>query len=168
MFILSNWCHIYMYCDKENKHLLNSNQTLLRDLKSNAQWTDPEQHVQLDALTTFFKELYNDESLQEDSAHNPNLQFSSREYFNTNPPEPSLTDLPMEDPITQAEINTHLKTPQVWEGYGTRQHLQRNAQMHRPQRKKLHPKPLQPNISNSHLPPKMERSIHHHLTQKRS
>ena len=23
MFILSNWCHIYMYCDKENKHLLN-------------------------------------------------------------------------------------------------------------------------------------------------
>ena len=34
MLIPSNWCHVYMYCDKGNKHLLNCKRTKLRSSES--------------------------------------------------------------------------------------------------------------------------------------
>ena len=48
---------------------------LLKDLKSNAQWTDSDQYAQLEHLTSFFRDLYNDQSLQNDSNKNPDIQY---------------------------------------------------------------------------------------------
>ena len=54
--------------------------------KSNAKWDDPDQYAQLDELTTSFRTLYNDPSLATGATSNPNLSFSSTEYFADNPP----------------------------------------------------------------------------------
>ena len=59
---------------------------LLKDLKSNAKWEDPDKYVQLDDLTAFFRNLYNDPSLSTDATTNLDLNFSSSDYFKENPP----------------------------------------------------------------------------------
>ena len=83
---------------------------LLRDLKSNAKWDDPDQYVKLDDLTTFFRSLYNDPTLSIEAQTNPNLAFSCADYFATNPPPPSeINHLFIEDDITPTKILSHLK-----------------------------------------------------------
>ena len=81
---------------------------LLHDLKSNAQWDDPDQYVKLDDLTNFFRSLYNDSTLSTDAETNPHLVYSCAEHFSNNPPTPELTQLPIEAALTSAEILSHL------------------------------------------------------------
>ena len=82
---------------------------LLRDLKSNAKWDDPDQYVKLDGLTTFFRTLYNDPNLLSGSQSNPHLAFSCTDNFDENSPSPDTCYLPIEEDITSAEILSHLK-----------------------------------------------------------
>ena len=70
---------------------------LLRDLKSNAKWEDPDQYVKLDELTSFFRTLYNDPTLLAESKDNPSLAFSCKDYLSDNPPSTHTCNLPLEE-----------------------------------------------------------------------
>ena len=68
--------------------------SLLKDLKANAKWEDPDQHASLEDLTSFFQSSYKDASLDTDAQHNPGLTFSCSDYFRSNPPtQPVVDDL---------------------------------------------------------------------------
>ena len=79
--------------------------SLLKDLKANAKWEDPDQHASLEDLTSFFRSLYKDASLDTDAQHNPGLTFSCSNYFHSNPPTQHVVDNPMEQPLTQTEVS---------------------------------------------------------------
>ena len=72
--------------------------SLLRDLRTNAKWEDPNQHVHMADLTSYFRSLYEDPTLDEDAKLDPNLKFSCSEYFASNPPPQSTRADPMEGP----------------------------------------------------------------------
>ena len=57
--------------------------SLLKDLKANAKWEDPDQHASLEDRTSFFQSLYKDASLDRDD--------------------------PMEQPLTQTEVSQVIK-----------------------------------------------------------
>ena len=67
---------------------------LLWDLRTNAKWEDPDQHVQMADLTSFFRSLHEDPTLEEDAKSDPNLKFSCSEYFTSNLPLESDKDGP--------------------------------------------------------------------------
>ena len=82
--------------------------SLLRDLRSNAKWEDPDQHVHMADLTSYFRSLYEDPTLDEDANLDPSLKFSCSEYFPSHPsPQVSGVD-PMEAPISPMEISSVL------------------------------------------------------------
>ena len=81
----------------------------LRDLKSNAKWEDPDQHVPLEDFTSFFHNSYMDGSLKTDAQNNPDLTFECSDYFKTSSPQEQVLDDPMELPITPSEISLVLK-----------------------------------------------------------
>ena len=83
--------------------------SLLKDLKANAKWEDPDQHVSLEDLTSFFRSLYQDTSLDKDAQHNPGLTFSCSDYFRSNPPTQPVVDDPMEQSLTQTEVSQVIK-----------------------------------------------------------
>ena len=70
--------------------------SLLKDLKANAKWADPDQHASLEDLTSFFRSLYQDASLGRDAQHNPDLTFSCSDYFLSSPPTQPVADDPIE------------------------------------------------------------------------
>ena len=83
--------------------------SLLKDLKSNARWEDPDQHASLEDLTSFFRTLYKDTSLGTDAQSNPDLTFTCSDYFrSTNLPQSVLED-PIEQPLTPIEISQVIK-----------------------------------------------------------
>ena len=83
--------------------------SLLRDLKSNAKWEDPDQHVSLEDLTSFFRTLYKDASLGTDAQSNPDLTFTCSDCFRScNPPQSVLED-PLEQPLTPSELSQVIK-----------------------------------------------------------
>ena len=83
--------------------------SLLRDLKSNAKWEDPDHHVSLEDLTSFFCTLYKDASLETDAQSNPDLTFTCSDYFrSTNPPKSVLED-PLEQPLTSSKLSQVIK-----------------------------------------------------------
>ena len=84
---------------------------LLRDLRSNAKWEDPDQHVQMADLTSFFRSLYTNPTLAEDAKADPTsaLQFSCSDYFASNPPPEAVLGDPMENPISFQEISSVLR-----------------------------------------------------------
>ena len=83
--------------------------SLLKDLKANAKWADPDQHASLEDLTSFFRSLYQDVSLGRDAQHNPDLTFSCSDYFRSNPPTQPVADDPMEQPLTPTEVSQVIK-----------------------------------------------------------
>ena len=81
--------------------------SLLRDLRSNAKWADPDQHVHMADLTSYFRSLYEDPTLEEDAQVNASLKFSCSEYFASHPsPQVSGVD-PME--ISPMEISSVIR-----------------------------------------------------------
>ena len=92
--------------------------SLLRDLRTNAKWEDPDQHVQMADLTSFFRSLYEDPTLDEDAKSDPNLKFSCSDYFASNPPPQSVSEDPMEDPISPQEISSVLRKLSVGKATG--------------------------------------------------
>ena len=83
--------------------------SLLKDLKANSKWEDPDQHASLEDLTSFFRSVYKDASLDTDAQHNPGLTFSCSDYFRTKPPTQPVVDDPMEQPLTQTEVSQVIK-----------------------------------------------------------
>ena len=83
--------------------------SLLRDLRTNAKWEDPDQHVHMADLMSYFRSLYEDPTLDEDAKLHPNLMFSCSEYFASNPPPQSTRADPMEAPISPQEITSVLQ-----------------------------------------------------------
>ena len=83
--------------------------SLLKDLKANTKWADPDQHASLEDLTSFFRSLYQDVSLGRDAQHNPDLTFSCSDYFRSNPPTQPVADDPMEQPLTPTEVSQVIK-----------------------------------------------------------
>ena len=92
--------------------------SLLRDLKSNAKWEDPDQHVSLEDLTSFFRTLYMDVSLGTDAQTSPDLTFTCSEYFRSTYPPNSVTEDPLEMPITQSETSQVIKKQSVCKAIG--------------------------------------------------
>ena len=83
--------------------------SLLRDLRSNAKWEDPDQHVQMADLTSYFRSLYEDPTLVEDAQVDATLKFSCSEYFASHP-SPSVSGVdPMEAPISPMEISSVIR-----------------------------------------------------------
>ena len=83
--------------------------SLLRDLRSNAKWEDPDQHVHMADLTSYFRSLYEDPTLEEAAQLDPSLKFFCSEYFASHPsPQVSGVD-PMEAPIAPMEISSVLR-----------------------------------------------------------
>ena len=83
--------------------------SLLKEPKANAKWEDPDQHASLEDLTSFFRSLYKDTSLDTDAQCNPDLTFSCSDYFRTTRPSQPVQDDPMEQPITQSEVSQVIK-----------------------------------------------------------
>ena len=83
--------------------------SLLKELKTNAKWADPDQHASLEDLTSFFRSLYKDASLDRDAQSNPDLTFSCSDYFRTNHPSQPVLDDPMEQPLTPTEVSQVIK-----------------------------------------------------------
>ena len=83
--------------------------SLLKDLKANAKWEDPDQHASLEDLTSFFRSLYKDTSLDTDAQRNPDLTFSCSDYFRSTHPSQPILDDPMEQPLTQSEVSQVIK-----------------------------------------------------------
>ena len=83
--------------------------SLLRDLKSNAKWEDPDQHVSLEDLTSFFRTLYKDASLGTDAQSDPDLTFICSDYFRSTCPPHSILEDPLEQPLTPSEISQVIK-----------------------------------------------------------
>ena len=83
--------------------------SLLRDRRSNAKWEDPDQHVHMADLTSYFRSLYEDPTLEEDAQVDASLKFSCSEYFASHPsPQVSGVD-PMEAPISPMEISSVIR-----------------------------------------------------------
>ena len=83
--------------------------SLLRDLRSNAKWEDPDQHVHMADLTSYFHSLYEDPTLVEDAQVDATLKFFCSEYFASHPP-PSVSGVdPMEAPISPMEISSVIR-----------------------------------------------------------
>ena len=81
---------------------------LLRDLRSNAKWEDPDQHASIDDLTNFFRQHYNvrvDDDVESDSQPD----FPGQEYFRNHRPTEAQRDLLSEAPISPTEISMGLK-----------------------------------------------------------
>ena len=81
----------------------------LHRLKSNAKWEDPDQHVSLDDLTSFFRMLYKDASLATDAQSNPDLTFTCSNYFRSSTPPRSVLEDLMEQPLTPSELSQVIK-----------------------------------------------------------
>ena len=81
---------------------------LLRDLRSNAKWEDPDQHASIDDLTNFFRQLYNTRS-DTDMESDPQQDFPGKEYFRNHRPTEAQRDLLSEAPISPTEISMGLK-----------------------------------------------------------
>ena len=60
-------------------------------------------------LTSYFRSLYEDPTLDEDAKSDPNLKFSCSEYFASDPPPQSTGADPMEAPISPQEITSVLR-----------------------------------------------------------
>ena len=71
---------------------------LLRDLRSNAKWEDPDQHASIEDRTNFFQNLYNNQ--EEDKSNTEEDVFSSSQYFSNHPPTQEQNDLPIVSEIT--------------------------------------------------------------------
>ena len=83
--------------------------TLLKDLKSNAKWEDPDQHVSLEDLTSFFRTLYKDASLGTDAQSNPDLTFTCSDYFRSTCLPQTVLEDPLEQPLTPSELSHAIK-----------------------------------------------------------
>ena len=84
--------------------------SLSRDLRTNAKWEDPDQHVHMADLTSYFRSLYEDPTLDEDAKLDSNLKFFCSDYFASNPPPQSTGTDPMEASISPQEIASVLRT----------------------------------------------------------
>ena len=80
---------------------------ILRDLRSNAKWEDPDQHASIDDLTNFFQLLYNTPT--EDPSDQQTPAFSSKAYFKLHGPSQAQKDLLSEAPISPKEISMAIK-----------------------------------------------------------
>ena len=77
--------------------------------RSSNKWEDPDQHVQMADLTSFFRSLYTDPTLNEDAKDDPEMLFSCSDYFASNPPPEAVLGDPMENPISFQEISFVLR-----------------------------------------------------------
>ena len=80
---------------------------LLKGLRSNAKWEDPDQHASIDDLTNFFQKLYNNQD--EENLNSQEDAFSSSEYFQCHQTTPAQKDLLIEGPISPTEISMGVK-----------------------------------------------------------
>ena len=120
---------------------------LLRDLKSNAKWDDPDQYVKLDDLTTFVRTLYNDPNLILDSQSNPHLAFSCTNHFDANPPHQIHATFPLRKTLPQQKYSPTSKNLMV-----KPLALTTNVKMCWPQMPHLPNKLIQPPIPNFPIP----------------
>ena len=87
---------------------------LLKDLRSNAKWEDPDQHALIDDLTNFFQQLYNNHD--DDTPEQQEHTFSSTEYFQYHHPTQTQKDFLI--PISPTEITMGIKHLQTGKATG--------------------------------------------------
>ena len=81
---------------------------LLRGLRSNAKWEDPDQHASIGDLTNFFCQLYNTQNEDHPDQQHTH-EFSSQEHFQSHSPSKARQDLLSKAPISPTEISMGLK-----------------------------------------------------------
>ena len=81
---------------------------LLRDLRSNAKWEDPDQHASIDDLTNFFRQLYNVHT-EANGEFGPHSAFPGQDFYHSQRPTAAQRDLLDEAPISPTEISMGLK-----------------------------------------------------------
>ena len=81
---------------------------LLRDLRSNAKWEDPDQHASIDNLTNFFRQLYT-VRMDDKGEFGPHSEFPGQDFYHSHRPTEAQRDLLNEAPISPTEISMGLK-----------------------------------------------------------
>ena len=95
---------------------------LLRDLRSNAKWEDPDQYASIGDLTNFFRQLYNTRS-DSDLDPDPHHEFPGQDYFRNHRPTEAQRDLLNEAPISLTDFHGP-KEPCYGQSHWPRQYIQ--------------------------------------------